>query len=472
MFRLSYTSIHDLLISYLHCNPKVIVVTFTFFLSSHRAVPDSNTNSHGSTWHFDVSEPIRSSAPKIAALLLSQGSNTPNSDNHGNSSNTASSSNIANISSDDSRIVVNIDTEATLPVTTTSESTDPASDNRPTAAATVTIFPSCLHQLRERSLTAIDTLRSRWSTGQGLGGGGENAATASVPRPSSSSSGNSGGTFLDDLSSTLLFSEEAVLRACILLALCGWMPVTTSTTGAASTTTTSMGGHGSNGQGSSTASCSSSGGDRGSDNVAVSFRCNVCGRTFPMTCFLASSSSSSSSSTTTAIAPSHIDPLSQHRAFCLWARSESINSSPSHHEGIPLVPDLGSSIPSMPGWLHCALAMTDIDPTPPSSSSSTAFTVTSSSSFMEQRQLSQHRQSSSLTSTTLEMHHHIHTNVPTSTSNHSSTYHPISQEHTSGIHSNNNIDAEQAYKKIKLVLDMATTTTTTKPLPNRTTQPH
>ena len=434
-------------------------------------------------------------------MLLSQGRNTPNRDDHSNSTASSSSAASISISGSDSRIVVFIDADATGTMTTSAQ-TDSVGDDGVAAAS---ICPFRLHQLRERAMTAIDTLRSRWTAGQGLGG--ENASYTSTTRLGTSGSG--GGTFLDDMSSTLLlsadfdkpihaltpddgdllghvassanraelaFAERSVLRACVLLALCGWMPVTTITAGTASTNTTlsastpigstsvsNGNGSGSGGHGSSTASCiSGGGGDGGSDNISVSLRCNVCGRTFPMTCFLAPSSSSSSSTA------SHGDPLSQHRAFCLWAFSESINDSHSRHEstGTPLVTDLGSSLP---GWLHCAHAMTGIDPP---SSSSTASATTSSSSFVGQRQLTQQGQSSSSSSFTQHgMDLHTRTNAPASTP--TLTHLPMSQDNTtfgiSSSSSSSSIGAEQAYKKIKLVLDMATTTT--KPNPNRS-QPY
>ena len=326
-------------------------------------------------------------------------------------------------------------------------------------------------------MKAIDSLRSRWAAGQGLGG--DNATYAS-------GGGSGGDTFLDDLSSTLLFSadldcaasssgghvdlsarragmafsEGAVLSACMLLALCGWMPMITTTTAVAATattTTTSTGstsvGTGTSGNESGTASFSSSVDGGGSDNVVVSFRCNICGRAFPMTCFMASPSSSSSSSSSSTAA--HCDPLSQHRAFCLWARAEST----TNHSHGAFVTDPGSSIQSMPGWLHCANAMTDIDATPSSSSASTT-----SFSFTGQGQRMQEGQSSS-TSTLLGIDSHPRTTSPAST--YTFAHHPTLQDNTSGM--NSSIDAEQAYKKIKLVMDMATTTI--KPNPNLT-QPY
>ena len=139
---------------------------------------------------------------------------------------------------------------------------------------------------------------------------------------------------------------SAAVRAGALLALCGWTavpaPVPSSSQGPAVV-------------------------------GAVNFRCDLCGRSFPLSSFATaggagtgptSTASSASPSRRSIFGPGH-DPLAQHRAFCVWARVEEgvadvggddLSLSLSLATGSDAAAEV-AACPRLPGWLHCARAL-------------------------------------------------------------------------------------------------------------------
>jgi len=139
---------------------------------------------------------------------------------------------------------------------------------------------------------------------------------------------------------------SAAVRAGALLALCGWTavpaPVPSSSQGPAVV-------------------------------GAVNFRCDLCGRSFPLSSFATaggagtgptSTASSASPSRRSIFGPGH-DPLAQHRAFCVWARVEDggadvggddLSLSLSLATGSDAAAEV-AACPRLPGWLHCARAL-------------------------------------------------------------------------------------------------------------------
>jgi hypothetical protein len=111
-------------------------------------------------------------------------------------------------------------------------------------------------------------------------------------------------------------TARIAVKMSFLLAICGWNPVHSTGT----STDSSVG---------AKAATSSSPSPTAASTVAssslCSFRCEWCGRSFPLSYLL---------STPT-------DPLFQHRAFCLWAHSSGVSG-------------VDSQFSTLPGWQQCA----------------------------------------------------------------------------------------------------------------------
>jgi hypothetical protein len=111
-------------------------------------------------------------------------------------------------------------------------------------------------------------------------------------------------------------TARIAVKVSFLLAICGWNPVHSTGTSADS----SVG---------AKAATSSSPSPTAVSTVAssslCSFRCEWCGRSFPLSYLLSNPT----------------DPLFQHRAFCLWAHSSGVSG-------------VDSQLSTLPGWQQCA----------------------------------------------------------------------------------------------------------------------
>ena len=119
--------------------------------------------------------------------------------------------------------------------------------------------------------------------------------------------------------------EDHLIRISVLLAVCGWDPVASITTVPAAPTSVEI---------AATASTATPSADtRAASRISLdSVRCSMCGRSYPFKFLLSSP----------------VDPLFQHRTFCLWAHASS--------DDVLAGPEAVS-----PGWLQCASAVLSID---------------------------------------------------------------------------------------------------------------
>lgn len=116
-------------------------------------------------------------------------------------------------------------------------------------------------------------------------------------------------------SEDVVTARQAV-KMSVLLAICGWNPVHSTGTSADLSVRANPTATTSSSPGAVSAVASSS---------LSSFRCEWCGRSFPLSYLLSSPT----------------DPLFQHRAFCLWAHSSGVSG-------------VDSQLNTLPGWQQCA----------------------------------------------------------------------------------------------------------------------
>ena len=133
----------------------------------------------------------------------------------------------------------------------------------------------------------------------------------------------------DPSSAANLMSARELIRISVLMAMCGWTaissanltaakpaPITSCVTAAAETSPPMQG------------------------SALDSFRCDLCGRSLPFKYLLCSP----------------VDPLYQHRTFCLWANA---SGEKSHADC-----EVNIKIDVTPGWLQCVKAVVSLDNDP------------------------------------------------------------------------------------------------------------
>ena len=180
----------------------------------------------------------------------------------------------------------------------------------------------------------VEGLRTRWKLADGAAGPTPQADAPLLPEMRAAVAGTGADEQI----------AAAAVRACALLALCGWSPVPIPSS-----------------QGPPAAVASAADGD------AVKFCCDWCGRCIPLSSFATAAGGSSSSSISSnnggsasasaslarglVLGPGH-DLLAQHRAFCVWSHVEAGGDA-----GDDLSLSLAAAGPRLPGWLHCARAL-------------------------------------------------------------------------------------------------------------------
>ena len=213
--------------------------------------------------------------------------------------------------------------------------------------------------------------------------------------------GTAGGEIPTNLDADIAAAERAsqqVIKMCVLLAVSGWVPTSSTAKDGVSTHRETAA------DATSSATMSSQESPTATALISVSttvaadcLRCDWCGRSFPFKYLMAAK----------------VDPLLQHRAFCQWG----------HYSGTELV---GDYTDKTPGWLKCAEAVGDCR----------GSVLLTPSDRPDGSSVSNRRLSSIIAESSLQ---------PDSSND--STIH---REEPLGD------SAEQAYKKIKLVLDSAT----------------
>ena len=186
---------------------------------------------------------------------------------------------------------------------------------------------------------------------------------------------------VDASSAENLLNSHELIRISVLMAMCGWTAISSANIAAAKSADDTPA--------SIATSVTATGEIYTSMQVSIldSFRCDLCGRSVPFKYLLCSP----------------VDPLYQHRTFCLWANASEQNLEVDSELKIK------SEVPA--GWLQCVKAVINLDNNP---------LITS----LSQRE-----------------------SIGVSVQNHQDKIEHGREELCS--------DAEQAYKKIKLVLDRA-----------------
>lgn len=119
-------------------------------------------------------------------------------------------------------------------------------------------------------------------------------------------------------------STKQLVKLCVLTSICGWTPTKLLTAAAATPSSTLS--NATSAVTNSGTSIEVSAATPSASNVALDgFKCDWCGRSFPFKYLLSTA----------------VDPLFQHRGFCVWAHSIAI----------------GGTVEIAPGWVQCAEAI-------------------------------------------------------------------------------------------------------------------